>query len=203
MTQNIPTWTRPFLQDLLQEIPTDLTSLIDIGCGRGIVGALTRIYRTPKRLVGVDIFQEYLEFCEKYRIYDELFQIDLSQTSLPFNDEEFNVATCIETIEHLSKKQGELLLKELSRIANIVIVSTPSFFFKQPKSHTQHNPHQAHMSKWTVKDFKQRGYYVKGVGNLTAYNLVLPIKKLTSKFPRLHQFLIATKKVKTNKQLEK
>ena len=193
MAPNIPTWTRPFLTDLLEEIPTDLTSLIDIGCGRGIIGALTRIYRTPKRLVGVDIFQEYLDFCEKYRIYDELFQLDLRQTPLPFNNGEFNVATCIETIEHLSKKQGEFLLEELNRIAKIVIVSTPSFYFKQPKSHTQHNPHQTHLSKWSVKDFKQRGYNVKGVGNLTAYNLVLPIKKLTSKFPQIHQFLLAKK----------
>ena len=195
MAPNIPTWTRPFLQDLLEEIPTDLTSLIDIGCGRGIIGALTRIYRTPKRLVGVDIFQKYLDFCEKYRIYDELFQLDLRQIPLPFNNGEFDVATCIETIEHLSKKQGGRLLKELNRIAKIVIVSTPTFYFKQPKSHTQHNPHQAHLSKWTVKDFKQRGYYVKGVGNLTIYNLVLPIKKLTSKFPQIHQFLLAKRKL--------
>ncbi|MBT8171915.1 class I SAM-dependent methyltransferase [Candidatus Bathyarchaeota archaeon] len=196
MEPNIATWTRPFLEDLLDEIPKDVKSLIDVGCGRGIVGALTRIYRSPKRLVGVDIFQEYIDFCEKYTIYDELHHLDLRQRPIPFGDNEFSVATCIETIEHLPKRDGELLLEELHRIAKMVIVSTPSSYFKQPKNHINHNPYQTHVSKWTVKDFKDRGYIVKGVGNLAVYNLIIPTRKLTSKFPQLHQFLLAKTKSK-------
>ena len=147
MDSKVASWTRPFLHELLEEIPKNVESLIDIGCGRGIVGAMTRIYRTPKRLVGVDIFQEYVDFCKKYTIYDELHCLDIRKIPLPFKDQEFCVATCIETIEHLPKKQGEQLLEELQRIADTVIVSTPSSFFKQPKSHTEHNPHQEHVSK--------------------------------------------------------
>ena len=197
MDPKFATWTRPFLQELLEEIPKDLVSLIDVGCGRGIVGAMTRIYRAPKRLVGVDIFQEYIDFCEKYTIYDELYCLDLRQTPLPFQDQEFSVATCIETIEHLPKKLGEQLLDDLGRIADTVIVSTPSNYFRQPKSHTEHNPFQAHISKWTIEDFKKRGYNVKGVGDLAAHKLVIPTRKLTSKFPQLHQFLLAKKKART------
>ena len=62
MEPEVATWTRPFLHELLEEIPKGVESLIDVGCGRGIVGAMTRIYRTPKRLVGVDIFQDYIDF---------------------------------------------------------------------------------------------------------------------------------------------
>ena len=191
MEPEVARWTRPFLHELLEEIPKDVVSLIDVGCGRGIVGAMTRIYRSPRRLVGVDIFQDYIDFCEKYIIYDELHRLDLRQTPLPFQDREFSVATCIETIEHLSKRHGEKLLEELRRIADTVIVSTPSSFFRQPKSHVARNPFQAHVSKWTVEDFKKRGYDVKGVGGLAAYKLEIPTRKLTSKFPRLHQFLLA------------
>jgi len=194
MDPKVATWTRPFLHELLEEIPKNVESLIDVGCGRGIVGAMTRIYRTPKRLVGVDIFQEYVDFCKKYTIYDELHCLDLRKTPLPFHDQEFCVATCIETIEHLPKKQGEQLLKELQRIADTVIVSTPSSFFKQPKSHTEHNPHQEHVSKWTVEDFKKKGYEVKGVGELAANKLVIPTRLLTCRFPQLHQFLLAKTK---------
>jgi ubiquinone/menaquinone biosynthesis C-methylase UbiE len=191
MKPKLATWTRPFLQELLEEIPIDVVSLIDVGCGRGIVGAMTRIYRSPRRLVGIDIFQEYIDFCKKYTMYDELKLLDLKQTPLPFQDHEFSVATCIETIEHLSKIQGEKLLEELRRIADIVIVSTPSSFIKQPEDYIAYNPFQAHVSKWTVKDFKKRGYVVKGVGSLAAYMLAIPTKKLTSKFPQFHQFLLA------------
>ena len=200
MELEVATWTRPFLHELLEEIPKDVESLIDVGCGRGIVGAMTRIYRTPKRLVGVDIFQDYIDFCKKYSIYDELHRLDLRQTPLPFQNREFSVATCIETIEHLPKKRGEKLLEELHRIADTIIVSTPSSFFKQPKSHVERNSFQAHVSKWTVEDFKKRGYDVKGVGNLAINKLAIPTRKLTCRFPRLYQFLLA--KTKRGERLE-
>ena len=194
MKSEVATRTRPFLHELLEEIPKDVESLIDVGCGRGIVGAMTRIYRTPKRLVGVDIFQDYIDFCKKYSIYDELHLLDLRKTPLPFKNREFSVATCIETIEHLPKNHGEKLLDELHRIADMVIVSTPSSFFRQPKSHVGRNPFQAHVSKWTVDDFKKRGYDVKGVGALAMHKLAFPTRKLTCRFPGLHQFLLAKTK---------
>jgi 2-polyprenyl-3-methyl-5-hydroxy-6-metoxy-1,4-benzoquinol methylase len=194
MAPEFATWTRPFLHELLEEIPKDVDSLIDVGCGRGIVGAMARIYRTPRRLVGVDIFQDYIDFCKKYSIYDELHCLDLRQTPLPFRDNEFSVATCIETIEHLPKKHGERLLDELHRIADTVIVSTPSVFFRQPKNHVGRNPFQEHVSKWTVEDFKKRGYEVRGVGELALHTLAIPTRKLSCRFPRLHQFLLAKTK---------
>jgi 2-polyprenyl-3-methyl-5-hydroxy-6-metoxy-1,4-benzoquinol methylase len=196
MEPKVATWTRPFLHELLEEIPKNVESLIDVGCGRGIVGALTRIYRTPARLVGVDIFQDYVDFCKRYSIYDELHRLDLRHTPLPFSDREFSVATCIETIEHLPKKYGERLLDELHRIADLVIVSTPSAFFRQPKSHVAGNPFQEHVSKWTVEDFRKRGYDVKGVGELAAHKFAIPTRKLTCRFPMLHQFLLAKSKRK-------
>ena len=200
MESEVATWTRPFLHELLEEIPKDVESLIDVGCGREIFGAMTRFYRNPKRLVGVDIFQDYIDFCKKYNIYDELHRLDLRKTPLPFQDNEFTVATCVETIEHLPKNRGEKLLEELHRIADTIIVSTPSVYFKQPKNHVKRNPFQAHVSKWTVEDFKKRGYNVKGVGNIAMHKLAIPTRKLTCRFPRLYQFLLA--KTKRGEQLE-
>ncbi|MCK4884918.1 class I SAM-dependent methyltransferase [Candidatus Bathyarchaeota archaeon] len=200
MELEVATWSRPFLHELLEEIPKNVESLIDVGCGRGIVGAMTRIYRNPKRLVGVDIFQDYIDFCKKFSIYDKLYRLDLRQIPLPFQNNEFTVATCIETIEHLPKNRGEKLLEELHRIADTIIVSTPSSFFKQPKSRVGRNSFQAHVSKWTVGDFKKRGYNVKGVGNLAINKLAIPTRKLTCRFPRLYQFLLA--KTKSGERLE-
>jgi len=188
------TWTRPFLHELLEAVPEDVESLIDVGCGRGIVGALTRIYRNPTRLVGVDIFPPYIEFCKKFNLYDEIHLMDLRQIPLPFKNHEFDVATCIEVIEHLHKEYGEKLLDELQRIADTIIVSTPSHYFEQPKHHVDRNPFQAHVSSWSVSDFRKRGYEVRGVGNITIHGFAIPTRKLTWRFPRLYQFLLAKRK---------
>ncbi len=194
MDSKVATWTRPFLHELLEEIPKNVGSLVDVGCGRGIVGAMTRIYRNPTRLVGIDIFSDYIDFCKKYMFYDELYCLDLRETPLPFEDHEFNVATCIETIEHLPKVHGEKLLDELHRVADTVIVSTPSSFFKQPKDHVKRNSFQEHVSLWTVEDFKKRGYTVRGVGSLAVRKLAFQTRKLTCRFPRFYQFLLAKRK---------
>lgn len=194
MKSEVATWTRPFLHELLEEIPKNVDSLVDVGCGRGIVGAMTRIYRNPKRLVGIDVFPDYIDFCKKYILYDELYLLDLRQTPLPFKNHEFDVATCIETIEHLPKIHGKKLLEELHRVADTIIVSTPSSFFKQPKRHVEHNSFQAHVSHWTVEDFKKRGYKVRGVGNLAMHKIAFPTRKLTCRFPRFYQFLLAKRK---------
>jgi len=139
-----------------------MRSLIDVGCGRGIIGALARIYRNPKRLVGIDVFRPYLNFCSYHGFYDEIYAYDLTKTPLPFKDYEFDVATCIEVLEHIPKSSGENLLNELERIAKKVIVTTPNGLI--PQKALDDNPFQRHVSCWSVKDFTKRGYTVKGVG---------------------------------------
>jgi predicted TPR repeat methyltransferase len=80
------TWTHQWLHYILNKIPIDMKTLIDVGCSRGIIGALARIYCNPERLVGIDIFKRYLDFCRKMNFYDELYEYDLRQTPLPFDE---------------------------------------------------------------------------------------------------------------------
>jgi 2-polyprenyl-3-methyl-5-hydroxy-6-metoxy-1,4-benzoquinol methylase len=157
------TWTHRWLFEILERIPVETNSIVDVGCGRGVIGALVRIYRKPKRLVGIDAFRPYLDFCRHHYFYDELYQYDLRQIPLPFSYKEFDVATCIEVIEHLPKNNGVNLLNELERIAKKVILTTPNVSFKQEA--LDNNPFQKHLSRWFVKDFIERGYTVKGVGD--------------------------------------
>jgi ubiquinone/menaquinone biosynthesis C-methylase UbiE len=190
------TWTHPFLHEVLNRIPVDVESLIDVGCGRGIIGALVRIYRKPKRLVGIDVFKEYLDFCGEMKFYDELYECDLRQTLLRFNDKEFDVATCIEVIEHLSKNKGISLLNELERIAKMVIVTTTNGFF--PQEALDNNPFQQHLSSWSVKDFTKCGYEIRGVGNFIIFGhhikqLSFLLSRFSYKIPRFSHELLAYK----------
>jgi len=150
------------LPQILDSIPLNCESLVDLGCGRGIIGALCRIYRAPERMVGVDGFAPYLDFCGAMGFYDELLSLDLRQMPLPFPSAHFQVATCIEVIEHLPKDQGLILLSELERIASCVIVTTPGIWFEQDDY--DGNPLQKHLALWTVGEFTKRDYRVYGVG---------------------------------------
>ncbi|MEM5811464.1 MAG: class I SAM-dependent methyltransferase [Candidatus Aenigmatarchaeota archaeon] len=110
-------FTHPGIVKILSLVPKDINSLLDLGCGRGIIGILVRIYRSPKRVVGVEIFKKYINFCKKHRIYDKIFKLDLKKLPLPFKNKSFDVVTLIEVIEHLPKENAINLIFEAERIA--------------------------------------------------------------------------------------
>lgn len=192
-------WTHPSLPTILNAIPTDAASLVDLGCGRGIMGALSRIYRDVKRLVGVDAYQASVDFCKRHNFYDEYLIWDLNKMPLPFKDKEFRVSTCIEVIEHLSKESGARLIDEMERVARHIIITTPNLFFEQPEY--DNNPNQRHISRWTVRDFRRRGYKVYGVGEMKIFGHVVTgishaLGSLTKYTPALSSLLLCVKDTK-------
>ena len=188
------TWVHPFLDVLLHFVPSSARTILDVGCGKGIVGALLRIYREPERTVGLDAFEPYLEFCRKSGSYDELIKHDLMEKSLPFDSDEFDMATALEVIEHLPKAEGIRMLEELERVSRRVVVSTPNRFFEQETY--DDNRFQKHLSRWKVSDFVRRGYSVYGVGGLMVFGRELgPLSYILSRatlpFPKLSSTLLA------------
>ena len=190
------TWTHSFLRDILHQIPVTTNSLLDVGCGRGIIGALMRIYRFPQIVVGVDIFNEYLAFCRKMGFYDQVKKHDLRKP-LPFYNKEFEVSTCIEVIEHLDKDDGINLLTELERVSENVIVSVPTKYF--PQKAYDSNIHQKHACGWSAKEFRKRGYTVLGVGKFLLFGkeikyLSFLLSNFSYKSPRFSSTILAVKK---------
>lgn len=172
----------PHIVDVLDEIPLQTKSLIDVGCGKGVLGALMRIYRPRcERVVGVDIYEPYLDFCIANNFYDEVYKHDLQNVPLPFRDKEFEVSTCVEVIEHLDKKYGFSLIHELERITkNRLIMTTPNIWWGKQKNIRYDNPYGWHRSRWYVTDFKKLGFDVKGVRklNLESKAMSFPIQTL-------------------------
>ncbi len=182
------TWTHTFLDVFLHHVPKNVRSVVDVGCGRGIVGSLLRIYREPDRIVGIDLFEPYLDFCGKLGVYDEVTRHDLKIPSLPFKNKEFDLSVALEVIEHLPKQSGRTLMGELERVSQMVIVSTPNRYFHQDPY--DENVLQKHLSRWTVPDLKSRGYKVLGVGGLMFFGkevryLSYVLGRLTLVLPRL------------------
>jgi len=161
------TWTHPALPRILDLIPREGESLLDVGCGRGVIGALCRIYRGYGRLVGLDVYRPYVDFCRAYRFYDEVIEWNLEELPLPFKDKEFDVVTAVEVIEHLEKAQARALLGELERVGRRVVVTTPNRFFDQAAY--DGNKWQRHRSEWRAKELERLGYRVMGGGGLLLF----------------------------------
>ena len=182
------TWPHPFLDIFLHLVPLEVKNVLDIGCGRGIVGALIRIYREPDKIVGVDAFEPYISFCRKTGQYTELLNLDVRTASLPFSNDEFDLGTALEVIEHMPRADGARLLDELERVSKLVVVSTPNRFFRQGSY--DENPFQQHRARWTVNDFVQRGYSVYGAGGFLFFGrelglLSYALSRITILLPRL------------------
>jgi ubiquinone/menaquinone biosynthesis C-methylase UbiE len=104
-----------------EKIPEEVKSLLDVGCGNGLFLHHVESIRDVAclRLCGVDRSQTALKHVhtEKY-----LSSIDC----LPFNDNEFDIVTSLEVIEHLPSIIYYDALKEICRVARkYVLIGVP------------------------------------------------------------------------------
>ena len=103
------------------KIPEEVKSLLDVGCGNGLFLNYLKSRRgiSEYRLCGADRSQAALKHVqtEKY-----IASID----RLPFNDNEFDIATSLEVLEHLPSTIYYESLKEICRIARkYVLIGVP------------------------------------------------------------------------------
>jgi len=98
--------------------------------------------------------------CKKAGLYSDLVHSDISQVE--FKSKSFDCVLCSDVIEHLTKKDGLALIKKMEDIAiKKVLIVTPNGY--NIKEHLEDdNTLQAHKSGWTVKEFKDMAYEVKG-----------------------------------------
>jgi ubiquinone/menaquinone biosynthesis C-methylase UbiE len=98
-------------------------SLLDVGCGEGV---LTHQWaqRIDGRVVGIDLDDPQLHEEWKGRQCPNLEYIVMKAENLPFTDNEFDVATAIEVLEHVP--DPEHTVSEMARVASgHLLVSVP------------------------------------------------------------------------------
>ncbi|WP_354701880.1 methyltransferase [Paraconexibacter sp. AEG42_29] len=102
------------------------TSLLDVGCGEGVLIHEWAQQIAPARVVGLDLEEESIQAGWAQRQADNLeYKImDVSQKGLPFADDEFDVATAIEVLEHVPDPADTVA--EMARVASKwLLVSVP------------------------------------------------------------------------------
>lgn len=207
LVDKIPGGTSPlFYQPFISYFTPIVISgtIADLGCGKGINGFLIRLsrYLQNAKIIGVEINSDYIEFCNRHKLYDEIVKKPLP--NLSFKRKSVELVLCTEVIEHLSKKDGLKLLDEIDRVCmGRAIITTPNIFFETMPG----DPDDKHLSLWTINDFRSRGYKVYGLGlkmpllwgdrflkiKQALYYFFTPISYL---FPAISGSLIAVKNFK-------
>lgn len=135
-------------------------TFLDLGCGPSNPFPSSK----PGYLVGVDGYLPYLVEAREGPSHDDYVFADLRH--LPFKDKSFDCVFAFDVLEHMTKPEGERLVREMERIARTrVVLLTPNGF--NPKAELEDgNPLQAHHSGWQVEEFANWGYQVIGRNGL-------------------------------------
>jgi hypothetical protein len=140
---------------------TQPRSVLDVGVGIAKYGLLTREYldrgwcrpegadRTC-RVDGIEGFPDYVTSLHRL-VYDRLYVGDAREI-LPRLEVHYDLALLIDVIEHFEMADGMRVLRELSRHATNVLVSTPRLFHAQHAVHG--NEMEIHRSHWRPEHFR-------------------------------------------------
>ena len=162
----------------------DKAKLLDVGCGKGF-------HIKGWRMNGINA-----EGCDPYSNLDFSWFKSASITDLPYEDDEFDVVTCLDVLEHLKPKDILKSIQELRRVGkDLLIVQT---IFSDEDSHEElwkgDKTHVTWMPKsWWLEilETDKYGYILK------PFEVVLP-NGTVAKFPHPDQ-LIITKCKRRNK----
>jgi len=100
------------------------STLLDVGCGEGVLTHQWATQLDKGRVVGIDLNDPKLKSEWEKRERENLEFLTLRAENLPFSDNEFEVATAIEVLEHVP--DPEHTLSEMARCAsNYLLVSVP------------------------------------------------------------------------------
>ncbi|TMK39728.1 MAG: class I SAM-dependent methyltransferase [Actinobacteria bacterium] len=99
-------------------------SLLDVGCGEGVLTQRWAAHMGAGRVVGIDLDDGKLRAEWERRQAPNLEYRAVSAEQLPFADDEFEVATAIEVLEHVPEPERTLL--EMARCARrYLLLSVP------------------------------------------------------------------------------
>lgn len=151
------TWISPYFDLVLNEIPKETKSLLDVGAGNGIFGLIVKKTRNLDKIDCVEPFNYDLHHFDT--IYKQTWSTYWAENN---SKSQYDVIICLETIEHMTKDKVEEFLYEARQMAKKIIIVTP-YYFQQQNTYDG-NELQKHQSLVTIDDLKSHGYKIRLIG---------------------------------------
>jgi len=128
--------------------PSD--EILDIACGTGYGSRMLSDF--CKSTVGIDLDKDTIDYANK--IYGGENRTFLQGNVLDIKGQ-YDIIVCYETVEHVNKEDGVLLLKKLKECLKpygILFISTPK---KLPQEKLSPNRIESHLFEYTLEDFQE------------------------------------------------
>lgn len=133
--------------------------VLDAACGSGFGSEI--LSQKAKKVVGVDISWEAIQYCKTHYKKPNLSFIQMNCNSLAFSASTFDIIVSFETLEHI--QNVEVFLPELRRVlkkGGLLIMSTPNR--ENFSIYTRGIKNPFHCKEFTVDEFvKLVGNYLK------------------------------------------
>jgi len=126
--------------------------VLDIGCGTGAGSNI--LAKNFKKVYGVDISSDAIEYCKKNWKQKNISFLVGSGTDIPFPENTFDRVAAFEVFEHI--KNWRKFLSELKRVTKRygkIYISTPNKDVYSPGAKKPINPY--HFFEMTEKQFKE------------------------------------------------
>lgn len=144
----------------IKEALTPGDTLLSVCCGIGIE---LRTLGEGTPITAVDIVPEYVKEFKNQIPWADIHVSDALKYLSSLPDDSFDVVSCIDGVEHLTKKRGLKLLGECKRVCRKkALIFTPQGYTKNEPEHTWGidggDEHQKHLSGWTAPELRDLGY---------------------------------------------
>lgn len=175
--------------DIFRYVPNGVGSVLDVGIGWGINGALLRTYADAKLVDAVEIFKPYIAHAARYNLYDQVYEGDI-RTVLPTIQRHYDIVLCTETLEHISMADIPDILHHLERLGDRIIISSNNHF--EESEAWDGNDYQLHRSLFSITRARSEGYRCLGTGRVFNFGA----KKFKALFGRFYRGYVGVKDVR-------
>ena len=115
---------RNIVLTLMKGDEDNYNKILDAGCGNGEFSiSLAQLFHAS-RITGIDYSEDMIKLCEHAK-EDKEDNIEFKVANLlntPFDDSEFDITVCINTIHHIHKKDLDRTIEEIARITKKTII---------------------------------------------------------------------------------